>query len=420
MDKEYFGAAFAGPAFREEVVYYDYKPVTISGSRTFPTSSTAGVPVILEQLPKTSDREVVRVYNAPPEFGSNLRREVGKYQTEGDYVIESVDYFGSDTWQLVLKPIGTGCLSPIGGVAAFLGGTLWGAVSICRGVLGTIPLTIDWVVKPVLDTTMSIVDDVILKQIREATDETTEPFNAKDDSKYVAVRKEIPSASMPRYPSRVSPAHVATIGLDTSGDGYANYFVSGTDKNNDGIPDALQTQASLANAFFDADMLAPRVVPVSQYIPTLVEPASSVPSSPTIDTTSVSPPQSQFIVEPMVRQVGQVVAPISYTTEPQFLQTAPVVTTIAEKIKLQPVTAPPAEKPLTLSRTNLSASSPAASNTTSNQYSFRDGPKERPGKCQSPVRSPVRRNTSSVGRVDCSDVGRVDQPLYSSFIKPWK
>jgi hypothetical protein len=42
------------------------------------------------------------------------------------------------------------------------------------------------------------------------------------------------------YPLRVAPAS-ALVGLDTTGDGRANYYVQGGDANRDGIPDVLQT-----------------------------------------------------------------------------------------------------------------------------------------------------------------------------------
>lgn len=38
----------------------------------------------------------------------------------------------------------------------------------------------------------------------------------------------------------------ATIGVDTNGDGQANYYYTGVDQNRDGIPDALQTGSSFA------------------------------------------------------------------------------------------------------------------------------------------------------------------------------
>jgi hypothetical protein len=40
----------------------------------------------------------------------------------------------------------------------------------------------------------------------------------------------------------------ATVGIDTNGDGVANYFYTGADRNNDGIPDALQGSPNVMSA----------------------------------------------------------------------------------------------------------------------------------------------------------------------------
>jgi len=56
-----------------------------------------------------------------------------------------------------------------------------------------------------------------------------------------------PDTSVPQAPSSVVPPQVgsvvppqATMGIDTTGDGIANMYVTGVDMNHDGIPDALQ------------------------------------------------------------------------------------------------------------------------------------------------------------------------------------
>lgn len=66
------------------------------------------------------------------------------------YREEDDESFGSQAWNQVVKPIGTGVIAPVAGAAALVGGVVYGAFSICKGVLGTVPLAIDYIVKPVV------------------------------------------------------------------------------------------------------------------------------------------------------------------------------------------------------------------------------------------------------------------------------
>lgn len=66
----------------------------------------------------------------------------------GSRLVQDVTGFGSQTYQEVLQPIGIGVAAPVLGAGAAVGGVAVGAVSVCRGVFGTIPVTIDWVGKP--------------------------------------------------------------------------------------------------------------------------------------------------------------------------------------------------------------------------------------------------------------------------------
>jgi hypothetical protein len=59
----------------------------------------------------------------------------------------------------------------------------------------------------------------------------------------------------------VARAPSATVGLDTTGDGRSNYFVSGVDMNRDGIPDVLQSPQALQRNYLG--------VPVSN-VPTAI------------------------------------------------------------------------------------------------------------------------------------------------------
>jgi len=52
-------------------------------------------------------------------------------------------------WDNVVQPVGVGVVAVGGGTLALLGGAAVGSISVCRGAVGVIPLTIDWVVKPV-------------------------------------------------------------------------------------------------------------------------------------------------------------------------------------------------------------------------------------------------------------------------------
>merc|ERR1719498_1040878 len=52
------------------------------------------------------------------------------------------------------------------------------------------------------------------------------------------------SASAASSPQRSQASPIATVGVDTTGDGRANYTYTGMDRNRDGIPDALQSQVS--------------------------------------------------------------------------------------------------------------------------------------------------------------------------------
>lgn len=120
-------------------------------------NSWSSGPVVLEQLPyDASDKEVVRVYNAPPEFGSIIQKEVGRVNRTGEFVVVSadrqIDHFGKESWDLVLKPIGVGVASPFAGLAALMAGCTMGIVSVCRGCLGACDMTINWIVKPLADT----------------------------------------------------------------------------------------------------------------------------------------------------------------------------------------------------------------------------------------------------------------------------
>lgn len=52
----------------------------------------------------------------------------------------------------------------------------------------------------------------------------------------------------------VPQQHVASVGVDSTGDGHANYVYKGVDRNNDGIPDALQqAHVHTATVAVDAD-----------------------------------------------------------------------------------------------------------------------------------------------------------------------
>jgi hypothetical protein len=82
--------------------------------------------------------------------------------------------FGNDLWDNVVKPVGVGLVAPVAGAGAFIGGTalgagafvgscVFGAVSFTRGVVGTIPLTVDYAIKPVtngVDVTAHKVDNM--------------------------------------------------------------------------------------------------------------------------------------------------------------------------------------------------------------------------------------------------------------------
>lgn len=162
-----FGSAFpAGPfgytRYSQISKFSEYDEATNSFVSTegkdgpFMNSWSSG-PVVLEQLPyDASDKEVVRVYNAPPEFGSIIQKEVGRVNRTGEFVVVSadrqVDHFGKESWDLVLKPIGVGVASPFAGLAALMAGCTMGIVSVCRGCLGACDMTINWIVKPLADT----------------------------------------------------------------------------------------------------------------------------------------------------------------------------------------------------------------------------------------------------------------------------
>jgi hypothetical protein len=127
---------------------------------------------VLEQLPYSSKTgEVVRVYNAPPEFGSFLRREVGNVSSDGRYIIESADWhvddFGKEAYDLVLKPIGSGVAAPFVGIAALFSGCTVGVVSVCRGCLGACDMTVNWLVKPYFDRGIDETEDALERQFED-------------------------------------------------------------------------------------------------------------------------------------------------------------------------------------------------------------------------------------------------------------
>jgi len=64
---------------------------------------------------------------------------------------EEGESFTNQAYYEVVKPIGQGIAAPIAGVAGAAGSLLFGAASVCRGVLGAASLYVDWVVKPVAD-----------------------------------------------------------------------------------------------------------------------------------------------------------------------------------------------------------------------------------------------------------------------------
>lgn len=120
MSANYFGAAFAEDRLAQATVYEPQRPVAIE---YFNGGQTIDRPV-----------EYVKYVDRP------LKVEDAKVEEGG---------FGHDVYELVLKPIGQGLAAPVVGVAALAGGVAWGALSLTRGVLGTIPIAIDYVVKPV-------------------------------------------------------------------------------------------------------------------------------------------------------------------------------------------------------------------------------------------------------------------------------
>lgn len=66
--------------------------------------------------------------------------------------------FGEEAWREVIRPLGMGIVAPVGGACAFVGGCCYGAFSICKGILGTVPLAIDYAVKPAVGGVAYVVD----------------------------------------------------------------------------------------------------------------------------------------------------------------------------------------------------------------------------------------------------------------------
>jgi len=56
---------------------------------------------------------------------------------------------GSSAWNHVVKPVGDGVSSVVGGAASLVAGTALGVVGVARGVYGIVPMTCDYVVKPI-------------------------------------------------------------------------------------------------------------------------------------------------------------------------------------------------------------------------------------------------------------------------------
>lgn len=68
--------------------------------------------------------------------------------------------FAHEAWREVVKPVGMGIVAPIAGAGAFIGGCAYGAFSVCKGILGVIPLTIDYIAKPGVSGVGYVVDGV--------------------------------------------------------------------------------------------------------------------------------------------------------------------------------------------------------------------------------------------------------------------
>jgi len=105
------------------------------------------------EAPRPLDIQYVnggQVIERPVEYFKYVDRPL-KVEYDGMTVAkvdESANGFAHDVYELVLKPVGTGIAAPLVGVAALAGGIVWGALSLTKGVLGTIPIAIDYVVKP--------------------------------------------------------------------------------------------------------------------------------------------------------------------------------------------------------------------------------------------------------------------------------
>jgi hypothetical protein len=146
-----------------------------------------GIPDALQAPQVTTVQEYKpRVFSEPV----LVRRVEPRIQT---VVVEEDDTFPESAWQQVVKPIGMGVASVAGGALAVVGGIAYGAVSLCRGTVGMIPLTIDTLVRPVSDgvgTACDWVDEEVFK-LKPPTKHREEALNVPS----YRVLRSLPSTS---------------------------------------------------------------------------------------------------------------------------------------------------------------------------------------------------------------------------------
>jgi hypothetical protein len=151
------------------------------------------------------------VYQAPRYYSDQLvvrEKKVAKAEEEMSGIVKYVEKetasFGTQAWESVIKPIGIGVAAPIGGAIALVGSVCYGAFSITRGVLGTIPLAIDYVAKPVgggISTVVDGTDDMLKWGIGYADQSAEKPEKPnkieKDERVYVSTDRI--ALERPRY-----------------------------------------------------------------------------------------------------------------------------------------------------------------------------------------------------------------------------
>lgn len=137
-----------------------------------------------------------------------------------DIVIQSPEQqpegFFHEAYRHVLKPVGVGIAAPIGGVVtgvgAIAGGVIFGAFSIVRGAAGIIPLSVDWVVKPVgagFEVTVDWCDDKVKWMLGQTKEEPAQLMikdgPAQQDYRGKGISMMYPSSSYTLPPTAYIP-----------------------------------------------------------------------------------------------------------------------------------------------------------------------------------------------------------------------